>query len=204
MMRPGKIVVICGPMFSEKSLRLISLIQRALNAGKKVQAFRPDVPGRPTLEGDDSRVVSRFGASYPATTLKSFEGFFEKVLEPDTGLVAITEAQFFGPDIVDTVRELRRRGIDVAIEGLDLDAFENPFGYMPQLLALAQEVIKTTAVCRDCGEEAQISYRLTDSTEQVAIGDQEYVPLCYKDYYARRGINADGYAASHSRKAVSA
>lgn len=188
MMKPGKVTVITGPMFSEKSLRLISLIQKARNAGKKVQAFRPDIPGRKTLPGDDSRIVSRFGASYPATTIKSFENFFEEVLEPDTQMVAITEAQFFGPDIVPTVRELRRRGVDVAVEGLNMDVFERPFGHMPELMAMAQEVILVTAVCHDCGEEAWISYRLSGGSEQIKIGDAEYIPLCYKHYYERIGL----------------
>lgn len=193
-MRPGKVTVICGPMFSEKSLRLISMIQKALNGGRKVQAFRPDVPGRPTLPGDDSRIVSRFGASYPATTISSFDGFFEHVLDPATRMAAFTEGQFFGADIVPTVRELRRRGVDVVVEGLDLDAFEQPFGHMPELMALAQEVIKVTAVCADCGEEAYASYRLSGEQEQIKVGDSEYVPLCYRHYYQRMGFIPAGVA----------
>lgn len=186
-MRAGRIVVITGPMFSGKSLMAISRIEKALNGGRKVQAFRPNVPGRDTLPGEETHIVSRFGASYPATTIYDYSRFFD-LLDPDTDEVVIDEAQFCDMAIVDIVRELRRRGKNVTILGLDLDVFENPFGPMPFLMALAQEVIKVTAACAHCGGEAEISYRLTGGTEQIQIGDREYIALCYTCYYEVKGL----------------
>lgn len=174
----GWIEVHTGPMFSSKSLELIRAIEKGVMAKKQYQAFKPATDTR----WGSNEIRSRFGAGIEAVRLKDLGSFFS-LLNKDTDIVAFDEVQFFGEEIVDVCRELRRRGKTVIIAGLDLDTYEEPFGPIGSLLAIANEVHKHPAVCVECGEDAFISYRKTKEQEQVIVGSDNYEALCYDCYY---------------------
>ncbi len=177
----GWIEVHTGPMFSSKSLELIRVIEKGSFAKKKYQVFKPAVDGR----WKSTEIKSRFGPRLKATPLATLDNFFAG-LKKAVDIVAFDEVQFFDNQIVAVCLKLRRMGVHVVLAGLDLDVFEQPFGPVPKLLAIANEVRKHSAVCNDCGEDAYISYRTTSEKEQVVVGDENYVALCYECYYYRK------------------
>jgi len=178
----GRIEVITGPMFSGKSEELVRRALRLIYAKKKVIAFHHALDKR----FGSKKIVSRSGfelESYPVSRF-DFESIWDLAKEYDA--VLVDEAQFFDEALVETCLNLRRRSKIVLVSGLDLDVYENPFGPMPRLLALADRVDKLKAVCFECGEEATISYRLSGEKEQIVVGDKNYIALCYRCYYAKK------------------
>jgi len=165
-------------MFSSKSLELIRTIERGSFAKKKYMAFKPDLDTR----GNKYEIKSRFGSVITAIPLKNLDSIFS-IIGKGIDIVAFDEAQFFDPRIVEVCLKLRRSGIHVVIAGLDLDRFERPFGSMGDLMAIANKVVKHSAVCQECGEDAHISFRQTDEKEQIIVGSENYVALCYDCYY---------------------
>jgi len=153
----GSLEVITGSMFSGKTDELIRRLRRATIARQKVQVFKPVIDNRYAVE----KVTSHAGTDYHAVPIiKSTEIWAQ--LEPDTTVIAIDEAQFFDPEIVPIVRQLADRGLRVIVAGLDTDFRGEPFGPMPVLMALAEQVDKLQAICMVCGEPACRTQRLVN------------------------------------------
>jgi thymidine kinase len=153
----GSISVICGPMYSGKTEELIRRIRRANYSKQKVHVFKHAIDDR----YDAQCVTSHLGDKVEATLIQDHRQLLENIL-PDTKVIAIDEVQFFAIEIVSLLLELRNQGYDIIAAGLDLDFRGVPFGPMPYLLALADEIIKLRAVCAKTGKEAQYSQRLID------------------------------------------
>jgi thymidine kinase len=156
--RPGWIEVISGVMFSGKSEELIRLVRRAVIARKRVQVFKSHLDDR--YHGL-YRVTTHDGISVEAHPADSALEIMRDVL-PDTEVVAIDEAQFLDPGIVDVCTALAARGVRVIVAGTDTDFRGEPFGAMPQLMAVAEVVHKLHAICVLCGDPACRNQRLVD------------------------------------------
>ena len=173
MMRRGRIEVICGSMFSGKTEELIRRLKRAEFARQSVEIFKPSIDTR-YAEQD---VVSHEGNSIPSTPVDSSASIL--LLGSDTDVVGIDEAQFFDENLIDVCNELANRGTRVIVAGLDLDFKGVPFGPMPGLCAVADEVTKVHAICVRCGALAYVSHRTVDDAKRVLLGEQTaYEPLC--------------------------
>lgn len=172
----GWIEVICGSMFSGKSEELIRRLRRAIIARQKVQAFKPEIDNR--YSPDD--IVSHDNRKIECQKVRS-AGEILSLVEPDTKVVGIDEAQFLGEDLVDVCEQLAQSGKRVIVAGLDQDYRGKPFEPIPQLLALAESITKTMAVCMVCGAPANKTQRLIDSDERIVVGASEaYEPRCRK------------------------
>jgi thymidine kinase len=152
----GWIEVICGVMFSGKSEELIRRVRRAIIAKKKVQVFKSHLDER---YAGIYRISSHDGRSVDAVPIDTPEQIAQLVL-PDSQVVAIDEAQFLDPSIVDLATALANRGTRVILAGTDSDFRGEPFGPMPQLLAVAEVVDKLHAICVICGNPASRNQRL--------------------------------------------
>lgn len=153
----GSIEVICGSMFSGKTDELIRRLVRATIARQKVQVFKPAVDVRYAVE----KVTSHAGSNFDAIPVEKAENIRDKI-EPDTTVLAIDEAQFFDPEIVNIAQELASKGVRVLVAGLDMDFRGEPFGPMPVLLSMAEHVDKLHAICMVCGDEASRTQRLVN------------------------------------------
>jgi thymidine kinase len=152
----GWIEVICGVMFSGKSEELIRRVRRAIIAKKRVQVFKSHLDER---YAGIYHVSSHDGRSVEAVPIDTADQIAQLVM-PDTQVVAIDEAQFLGPEIVPLVTSLANRGVRVILAGTDNDFRGEPFGPMPQLLAIAEVVDKLHAICVICGNPASRNQRL--------------------------------------------
>ena len=161
----GWIEVICGSMFSGKSEELIRRLRRAQLARQSVQIFKPEVDTRYSI----NHIISHSEIKIAAVPVRSAEELFSKVL-PDTNVLGIDEAQFFDNDLVDVCNDLANKGRRVIIAGLDQDYLGKPFEPMPQLLAIAEHITKTHAICMKCGSLANYSQRLSHNKERVVLG----------------------------------
>ena len=171
--RPGRIEVVCGSMFSGKTEELIRRLRRAQFARQRVEIFKPAIDTRYS----DEEVVSHDHNAIPSTPLDSSASIL--LLSSDIDVVGIDEAQFFDMGLVDVCNQLAYRGVRVIIAGLDMDYLGQPFGPMPDLMAMADDVYKCRAICMKCGHLANFSYRISNASQQVMIGaKQEYMPLC--------------------------
>nr|WP_281412376.1 thymidine kinase [Brevibacterium oceani] len=155
----GRLTVIAGPMFSGKSEELMRRVRRATIAGITVLVVSHSLDTRSSI----STITSHVGANIPAVPLPDVDSLAEAVRSADYDLVAIDEAQFFGPDLIPTVDELLHRGVDVIVEGLCVTFDGEPFEPLPSLMAVAEEVLRLTAVCTICGRDAVFHQRLRDS-----------------------------------------
>ena len=172
----GSIEVICGSMFSGKSEELIRRLRRAVIARQKVQAFKPVIDDR--YSPDD--IVSHDERRIECVKIRDACEIPELV-EPDTRVVGIDEAQFFSDDLIGVCEQLAEDGKRVVIAGLDQDYRGRPFEPIPKLLALAESITKTMAVCMVCGEPANRTQRLIESDERIVVGAGEaYEPRCRK------------------------
>jgi thymidine kinase len=153
----GSIEVVCGSMFSGKTDELIRRLVRATIAKQKVQVFKPAIDIRYAVE----KVTSHAGSNFDATPIERSAEILNK-LDKDTTVVGIDEAQFFDADLVSVARELASRGIRVLAAGLDTDFRGEPFGPMPVLMSIAEEVDKLHAICMVCGDEASRTQRLVN------------------------------------------
>jgi thymidine kinase len=161
----GWIEVIAGAMFSGKSEELIRRLRRAKIARQKVQVFKPEIDSRYS----DNHIVSHSEIRHESSNVTSVADMLAK-LEPDTEVVGIDEGQFFDNELVTVANDLARRGIRVIIAGLDQDYTGKPWEPMPQLLAVAEYITKTHAICLKCGQPANYSQRTFESEERVAVG----------------------------------
>lgn len=173
----GRIEVICGSMFSGKTEELIRRLKRAKFARQKVEIFKPAIDTRYSEE----EVVSHDHTSILSTPVESSGAIM--LLSSDIDVVGIDEAQFFDQGIVDVCNELANRGVRVICAGLDMDFKGVPFGPMPALMAVADEVTKVHAICVRCGSLAYVSHRIVEGNKRVLLGETgEYEPLC-RDCY---------------------
>jgi thymidine kinase len=162
---PGWIEVIAGSMFSGKSEELIRRLRRARIARQKVQVFKPVIDVRYSHD----HIVSHSEMRHESQTVESAAELLSKV-EKHTEVVGIDEGQFFDNELVAVANELAHRGVRVIIAGLDQDYTGRPFEPMPQLLAIAEYITKTHAICVCCGQPANYSQRTFESEERVAVG----------------------------------
>lgn len=153
----GRIEVVCGSMFSGKSEELIRRVRRAQIARQRVQVFKPALDDR----FDRRQVASHDGARVEAMPVRGSREILE-YLESATTVVAIDEAQFLDRDIVEVAETLADRGMRVIVAGLDMDFRGEPFGAMPEILALAEMVDKLQAICMVCGAPASRTQRLVN------------------------------------------
>ena len=177
--KAGSIEVICGSMFSGKTEELIRRMKRAQFAKQKVEIYKPCIDVRYS----EDKVVSHDSHSIPSTPIDSPAKMLE--LSSDVEVVGVDEAQFFDSSIVEVVQTLANKGIRVIIAGLDTDFLGKPFGPMPALMAVAEDIQKVHAICVRCGSPANHSHRLSKSEELVLLGEKdEYEPLCRHCYNA--------------------
>ena len=158
----GWIEVICGSMFSGKTEELIRRLKRAKIAKLKVEIFKPGVDTRYSEED----VVSHNSTAY---------------------VIGIDEAQFLDNELPNVCQQLANQGVRVIIAGLDMDFMGKPFGPMPTLMAIAEDVTKVHAICVRCGGQAQFSHRTIAGDKLVVLGETEsYEPLCRACYLKAR------------------
>lgn len=175
--KSGCIEVICGSMFSGKTEELIRRLKRARFANQKIEIFKPYLDKRYS----DKDVVSHDLHSIESIPIKNAEKMLE--VSEDVQVVGVDEAQFFGENLVEVAQTLANRGIRVIIAGLDTDYLGKPFGPIPALLAVAEDVQKVHAICVKCGNLANHSHRLSRSKKLVVIGEKDvYEPLCRACY----------------------
>jgi thymidine kinase len=163
----GWIEVIAGSMFSGKSEELIRRLRRAKIARQKVQVFKPEVDSR----FSNDHIVSHSEMRHASANSRSAAEVLAKV-DPDTEVVGIDEGQFFDNELVSVANELAQRGVRVIIAGLDQDYTGKPWEPMPQLLAIAEYITKTHAICMKCGQPANYTQRTFESEERVAVGGE--------------------------------
>ncbi len=179
--RRGRIEVVCGSMFSGKTEELIRRMKRAKFARQKVEIFKPSIDTRYSEED----VVSHDQQHIPSTPVDSSSALL--LLTGDIDVVGIDEAQFFDEGLVEVCNELANRGVRVIVAGLDMDFKGKPFGPMPALCAVADEVTKVHAICVKCGALAYLSHRLVHNERRVLLGEKdEYEPLCRACYQAAK------------------
>jgi thymidine kinase len=174
--RPGTgwVEVITGSMFSGKSEELIRRIRRAEIARQRVQIFKPRIDDRFAAD----HIVSHSDMKMPSLVVATSREILDKV-EDRTEVVGIDEGQFFDAGIVQVVNTLADRGVRVIVAGLDQDFTGRPFEPMPQILAVAEYVDKTLAICMQCGAPANRTQRLSTATDRVVVGGaSEYEARC--------------------------
>jgi thymidine kinase len=184
MKKVGRIEVICGPMFSGKSEELLRRLKRARIARKKYRLFKPSIDDRYS----ETEVVSHSGERLECQVLQTSLHLSDQFnLEPDIEIVAFDEAQFFGVQMLSLATSLANMGKRVIIAGLDMDSRGDPFGPVPDLMAVAEEVLKLTAVCEVCGEPATHTFRSTnEEREQVLVGAGEHYQARCRDHWRIR------------------
>ena len=173
-LRRASIEVICGSMFSGKTEELLRRLKRAKIAKQEIEIFKPAIDTRYS----EVEVISHDKNSIPSTVVEHSSNIL--LLSSNIEVVGIDEAQFFDQGLVDVCQQLADQGIRVIVAGLDMDFKRNPFGPMPALCAIADDVKKVHAICVECGRLANYSYRLiSNNDKQVMLGElQEYKPLC--------------------------
>ncbi len=162
---PGWIEVIAGSMFSGKSEELIRRLRRARIARQRVQVFKPEIDVRFSKD----HIVSHSEMRHESDAVRTAAEILQLV-RPGTEVVGIDEGQFFDNDLVDVVNTLAGRGVRVIVAGLDQDYTGRPFEPMPQLLAVAEYITKTHAICVRCGQPANYSQRIVQVEGQVVVG----------------------------------
>lgn len=182
--RSGWIEVICGSMFSGKTEELIRRLKRAQFAHQKVMVFKPSKD----IRYDEVNVVSHDSNIALSTPVNSSLEILPLV--EGVNVVGIDEAQFFDNGIVEVCQQMAYKGIRVIVAGLDMDFAGNPFGPMPDLLAVSEYITKVHAICVHCGSLATHSFRLVQDGQQVLLGERDiYEPRCRVCYHEGNLIN---------------
>lgn len=165
--------MICGSMFSGKTEELIRRLKRAKFARQRVEIYKPAIDTRYS----DENVVSHDANSILSTPVDSARSIL--MLASGAQVVGIDEAQFFDDALPEVCNELANAGKRVIIAGLDMDYRGEPFGPMPALMAIAEDVTKVHAICVRCGNLAYVSHRIVDGDSRVLLGEkEEYEPIC--------------------------
>jgi len=175
----GWIEVICGSMFSGKTEELIRRLKRAKIANQKIQIFKPSIDSRSDeyLESHDKNKIK-------SITVKTSYDVFE--IGKDFDVIGIDEIQFFDNDIISVCNSLANSGVRVIAAGLDMDYLGNPFGPMPNLMAIAEYVTKVHAVCSETGNIANYSYRKKKEDSIILIGEEgEYKALSRELFFKK-------------------
>ena len=171
--KTGVVEVIAGSMFSGKTEELIRRLKRAKIARQKVEIFKPVIDIRYSL----TDVVSHDENSIQSTPVENSANIL--LLSGNVDVIGIDEAQFFDKGLVEVVVKLANLGIRVIVAGLDMDFKGEPFGPIPELMAVADHVDKVHAICVKCGNIAQFSHRLSNMEQIVLLGEKNvYEPLC--------------------------
>lgn len=166
-----------GSMFSGKTEELIRRLRRAKYAKQRIEIFKPQIDTRYS----EQEVVSHDANSLVSTPIPTSSSIL--LLANDVDVVGIDEAQFFDKHLTNVCNTLANRGIRVIVAGLDMDFKGNPFGPMPELMAVADHVTKVHAICVRCGNLAQFSHRTTRTDKLVLLGETDaYEPLCRNCY----------------------
>tara|TARA_B100001115_G_C15715531_1_gene347719 strand:- start:192 stop:773 length:582 start_codon:yes stop_codon:yes gene_type:complete len=169
----GSVEVICGSMFSGKTQELIQRLKRLKVAKKKFIVFKPAID----IRYDKNKIVSHNKDCIKATAVNNIAEI--KNLISDEEVIAIDEAQFFDETLISLCNDLADKGKRIIICGLDMDYLGVPFGIMPSLMAISDRITKLHAICSDCGDTANYSYRKSIDQDRVVIGEKdEYKALC--------------------------
>lgn len=173
----GRLEVICGSMFSGKTEELLRRLRRAKFAKQQVEIFKPAMDTRFSID----EVVSHDRNTIQSTPVEHSSNIL--LLSSEAEVIGIDEAQFFDEGLVDVCLQLADQGARVIVAGLDMDFKRNPFGPIPALCAVADDVTKVHAICVECGRLANYSHRLVEYDKQVMLGEtEEYRPLCRRCY----------------------
>ncbi|MEZ4666888.1 MAG: thymidine kinase [Anaerolineae bacterium] len=170
----GRIEVICGSMFCGKTEELIRRSRRAIIAKQELQVFKPNIDNRYSIE----HVTSHNGLNIKAIPIINPQEILDNLAQ-NTTVIAVDEVQFFDISIVKIVQQLADRGIRIILAGLDTDFRGEPFGPMPQLMSIADDVTKLHAICVVCGEDASRTQRLVNGSPAnyhdpiILVGAQE-------------------------------
>lgn len=184
--RSGCIEVVCGSMFSGKTEELIRRLRRAQFANQKIAIFKPLLDKRYS----DVEVVSHDSHKITSTPIDDASKMLE--ISSEVQVVGVDEGQFFGMNLVDVCQTLANRGVRVIVAGLDTDYKGVPFGPIPMLMAVAEDVQKVHAICVRCGNLANHSHRLSKSRDLVLLGEKDiYEPLC-RDCYLKAIKDEEG------------
>ena len=180
----GKLEIICGPMFSGKTEEQIRRLRRAKLAGKQTLAFKHCLDNRKTID----HLVSHNGSQIKAFAASDAETIVS--MTPDeVSFIGIDEIQFFSHQIIQSVVDLVENGKHIIASGLDMDFRGNPFGCMPTLLAIADDVTKLASICSICGENARLSQRLVNGApakyedQTIMVGASETYQARCRDCY---------------------
>jgi thymidine kinase len=174
----GWIEVITGCMFSGKTEELIRRLRRAQIAKQSVKIFKPQIDTRYS----DNSIVSHNEQSLPSVQIKDINDVIK--LSENAQVIGIDEAQFFSEDIINVCNELADAGKRVIVTGLDQDYRGIPFEPIPQLLAVAEFITKSLAICVECGNPADRTQRKTSSSERVIVGASDiYEARCRRCHY---------------------
>ena len=169
----GSVEVICGSMFSGKTQELIRRLKRLKVAKKNFIVFKPAID----IRYKKNKIVSHNQDSINATVVNNIAEM--KSLISDEDVIAIDEAQFFDETLISLCNDLANKGKRVIISGLDMDYLGFPFGIMPSLMAISDSITKLHAICSDCGDTANYSYRKSIDQDRIVIGEKdEYKALC--------------------------
>ena len=175
----GSIEVICGSMFSGKTEELIRRLKRAKIANQKIQIFKPSLDSRNNeyIESHDKNRIK-------SLTVKTSYDVYD--IGKDFDVIGIDEVQFFDDEIVSVCNSLANNGVRVIAAGLDMDYLGNPFGPMPNLMAIAEYVTKVHAICSKTGNIANFSYRKNKEDSIILIGEKdEYEALSREIFYEK-------------------
>lgn len=175
----GSIEVICGSMFSGKSEELIRRLKRASIARQRVQVFKHSLDNR----FHKREIASHSGFKFEAHAVKDVSQI-QELINPDAHVIGIDEAQFFGNDLADLCQKMADQGKRVIVAGLDQDFLGRPFGPMPVLLSIAENVDKLQAICLRCGRPASRSQRLIDG--KPAPADSPVIVVGASESYEAR------------------
>ena len=169
----GEIEIICGSMFSGKTETIIKKIISAEEKKLKVQVFKPKLDNRYCSD----KIISHDKTEIPAISVNNTNEIVK--LSKDVDVIAIDEVQFFNKDIVKTCVLLSIQGLKIILAGLDMDFLGRPFGSMPELMAIADNVIKLHGICEVCSEPANHTFRISENKKTIDIGEKnKYQALC--------------------------
>ena len=176
----GRIEIICGSMFSGKTEELIRRLKRLKYANQSFKVFKPQIDTR-----NKKNIIKSHGKiEIIAETIINAKEILD--LSADVDVIGIDEAQFFSEDLIDVCNTLANQGKRVIVAGLDMDFSGKPFGPMPNLMAIAEEVTKVHAVCSETGERALYSYRKGNDDNVLLLGEKDkYEPLSRKAFNSK-------------------
>jgi thymidine kinase len=180
----GLIEVICGSMFSGKTKLLINKVQDAKKESLNVKVFKPKIDTRYNknkIVSHEKKQISAIPVNDSSEILK-----LSKVVD----LVAVDEAQFFNKDIVQTCIKLAKCKTNIILAGLDMDYLGKPFGSMPELMNIADNIIKLHAICDVCNKKAHHTYRVLENSDTILLGEKgDYIALCKKCFNGKKSNN---------------